>query len=63
MADLPHDPIAEAIRAHNVPPMFSTVDEIRDHLKAQCEIAGHDWAPAGGGLLVCMRCEAERWED
>lgn len=29
-----------------------------------CEdYAGHEWAPAGGGMLICMRCEAEAWED
>ena len=29
-----------------------------------CEdYAGHEWAPAGGGLLICMRCESERWQD
>jgi hypothetical protein len=28
-----------------------------------CEHAGHDWAPAGGGLMVCMLCEVERWDD
>ena len=28
-----------------------------------CEHAGHEWAPAGGGLLICLRCEAEKWED
>ena len=28
-----------------------------------CEHAGHEWAPAGGGLLICMCCEAEKWEE
>lgn len=28
-----------------------------------CEHAGHEWAGAGGGLLVCARCMAERWDD
>lgn len=28
-----------------------------------CESAGHEYAPAGGGLLICMRCEAEDWDD
>jgi hypothetical protein len=28
-----------------------------------CESAGHAFADAGGGLLICMRCEAEDWED
>jgi hypothetical protein len=31
--------------------------------EAVCEYAGHDWAPAGGGLLICTECLAEQWED
>ncbi len=27
-----------------------------------CEFDGHEWDDAGGGLLICMRCEAEKWE-
>jgi hypothetical protein len=26
-----------------------------------CEYAGHDWADAGGGLLICVVCRSERW--
>jgi hypothetical protein len=26
-----------------------------------CEYAGHDWAPMGGGLLLCMVCDEEKW--
>lgn len=29
----------------------------------QCEIAGHVWVAAGGGLLECALCGAERWAD
>ncbi len=25
-----------------------------------CEYAGHEWAPAGGGMVICLRCETER---
>jgi hypothetical protein len=25
-----------------------------------CEAAGHEWAPLGGGMEICMRCERER---
>lgn len=28
-----------------------------------CEYVGHEWADAGGGLLICMVCEAEMWGD
>jgi hypothetical protein len=28
-----------------------------------CAVAGHEFAPAGGGLLICTRCEAEQWND
>ncbi len=28
-----------------------------------CEYAGHEWAPMGGGMEVCMTCEEERWSD
>lgn len=24
------------------------------------EYAGHEWAPMGGGMEICMRCEMER---
>lgn len=26
-----------------------------------CEYAGHEWRDAGGGLEICLVCEAERW--
>lgn len=32
-------------------------------LEPLCEDVGHDWADAGGGLEVCMACEAQRWAD
>lgn len=28
-----------------------------------CEHAGHEWVDAGGGLQMCMVCEAERWSE
>lgn len=28
-----------------------------------CENEGHEWAPAGGGLEICVRCQAEQWGD
>jgi hypothetical protein len=28
-----------------------------------CEHAGHDYAEAGGGLLICTVCTSEKWED
>lgn len=28
-----------------------------------CEIAGHSWQDAGGGVEICALCEAERWAD
>lgn len=28
-----------------------------------CEFEGHEWSSAGGGLLMCMRCAAERWAE
>jgi hypothetical protein len=26
-----------------------------------CEYAGHEWGDAGGGLLICAVCQAEKW--
>jgi hypothetical protein len=26
-----------------------------------CEFAGHEWEDAGGGLEICVECEADRW--
>lgn len=31
--------------------------------KSICEFDGHEWGEAGGGLLICLRCEAEKWAD
>lgn len=28
-----------------------------------CDYDGHEMADMGGGVLVCMRCEHEEWED
>lgn len=31
---------------------------------SECEDGpGHEWAPAGGGLLICINCEDEKWAD
>lgn len=30
---------------------------------ADCGYAGHEWEPAGGGLLICVNCTAEKWAD
>ena len=35
-------------------------DETPDDI---CDLAGHEWAPAGGGLSVCLVCEAEKWDE
>lgn len=31
--------------------------------EAQCAWSGHIWQPAGGGLLICADCYAEKWDD
>jgi hypothetical protein len=28
-----------------------------------CEYAGHEWGDAGGGLRICLVCEAEEWAE
>ena len=28
-----------------------------------CEHAGHEWADAGGGLAICVVCQAEEWRE
>lgn len=30
---------------------------------APCEPEEHVWTDAGGGMLICALCEAERWSD
>lgn len=35
----------------------------QDQAEQICEFAGHEWGDAGGGLQVCLRCEAESWEQ
>lgn len=30
---------------------------------AVCRKAGHAWAPAGGGMLICGICEETQWDD
>lgn len=27
-----------------------------------CDYAGHEWADAGGGLSICLVCEAEKFD-
>lgn len=40
---------------------LDAMDEMNRDLA--CEYAGHDWAPAGGGLLICTQCRSEKWDD
>lgn len=40
-----------------------TEEEILAIGSGVCEVDGHLWGDAGGGLLVCLRCEAEQWDD
>lgn len=28
-----------------------------------CAFAGHEWEDAGGGMLICAVCTAEKWES
>lgn len=35
-------------------------DEARETI---CAFAGHEYGDAGGGLLICLRCEQEEWAD
>jgi hypothetical protein len=28
-----------------------------------CAREGHAWVPAGGGMLICARCEETCWDD
>jgi hypothetical protein len=28
-----------------------------------CAYSGHEWLEAGGALLICGNCHAEKWED
>lgn len=29
----------------------------------ECTDHGHHWVPAGGGMLICARCQETRWDD
>jgi hypothetical protein len=29
--------------------------------REECDYADHEWADAGGGLLICMNCQEEKW--
>ncbi len=33
----------------------------KENAKTICEHAGHEWVEAGGGYVVCARCDAEKW--
>lgn len=35
---------------------------LREARETVCDFDGHEWAEAGGGLLICLRCEDEKWE-
>lgn len=45
------------------PEFKAKLDEAREHFESEavCEFAGHDWADAGGGLLICINCQEEKW--
>jgi hypothetical protein len=30
---------------------------------SDCGYVGHEWEPAGGGLLICVNCTSEKWDD
>lgn len=34
-----------------------------EHAETVCDFAGHEWAEAGGGLLICTVCRAEKWAE
>jgi hypothetical protein len=64
--------VADTFRRHGVPASRAYFDgeaiqvEVVEPVGGdggECEVAGHVWAPAGGGLLVCLRCESEKWAD
>lgn len=38
------------------------MDEMEQNRDLVCEYAGHEWEDAGGGLLICAECLAEKWE-
>lgn len=48
----------EGIRARASASSFTLEAEM---VAGICEDAGHEWAPAGGGLLICMVCQEEKW--
>lgn len=40
---------------------MATADE---RLQAACgETFGHEWVVAGGGMLICATCEAQKWDE
>ena len=38
-------------------------ESYRRNVPPPCDIEGHDYVPAGGGLLICALCEHEKWDD
>jgi hypothetical protein len=34
---------------------------LEENARVVCENEGHEWVEAGGGYVVCARCEAEKW--
>jgi hypothetical protein len=44
--------------APGTPEYDALLKEARDTV---CEFDGHEWAEAGDGLLICLRCEDEKW--
>ncbi|HMF60224.1 MAG TPA: hypothetical protein VK595_07630 [Vicinamibacterales bacterium] len=43
--------------------VLAALDEVERDGAEVCEHAGHEWCAAGGGLLICATCTAEKWED
>lgn len=42
---------------------LDALDEMERDGAVICEYAGHEWGDAGGGLLICTVCTAEKWDD
>jgi hypothetical protein len=39
------------------------LDEMEVNRELVCDYVGHEWTPAGGGLLICAECLAEQWDE
>jgi hypothetical protein len=38
-----------------------STERIDPRVSVVCDFAGHEYADAGGGLEICVECQAERW--